>query len=66
MTDDQIKARLSDAARAWTEREARQRIADEAFRRAARRDRNISVLILVGFLGFVASLVALVCLWMRG
>ena len=66
MTAEQIKARLENHAASLAEREARQRIADEAFRRAERNSRNVSALIVVGVLGFVASLLALVYLAVRG
>lgn len=62
MTEDQIKARLSDEARSWTEREERRRIADAAFMRARRHTRNIEALLAACALAFVASLVALVIL----
>lgn len=65
MSTSEIKARLSDEARAWTEREDRKRIADESFRRAQRHDRNVKALILGGLVTMLASLLGLAYLGVK-
>jgi fatty acid desaturase len=66
MTAEQIKARLENHAASLAEREARQRIEDEAWRRAQRHSRTIDALIVVGLVAFLASLVAIFRMVLRG
>ena len=63
MTEEQIKARLSDEARAWTEREERRKIADAAFERSRRHTRNIEALILAFGFGLFGGLCGLFLIW---
>ena len=74
MTAEQIKARLENHAASLAEREARQRIEDEAWRRAQRHSQDrrevqlshLDALIVVGLVAFLASLVAIFRMVLRG